>query len=212
MAAGNADLTNPTGAEVTWKLRYGGETGFTNNLYVPQTNQLDWDYSELQDQLVEHHLPLIRAVISTLAVVESLSIRKRGTPDAGSVFTRTIEESGLQPGNPAPAWLTWKFRQVPNNAERLIVSGTPTPFKFGRVQFMGVPAAAIFGEGGVVGIVDDLISLATALPNIPQITTGTPENDAFSLVMVRHAGNVLQAKANLLDLTQQGIGHQLTRE
>src|SRR3990172_1744797 len=126
-----ADLSNVTGLEVQIKWLWQGHFRYINNLYVPDTNVTAWLLSELMDRVVDDSgwISDFADVQHTQCTLLQILGRVRGRADAGTTITRVVNQAGLVTGDPTPSWLTVNLRAIPDNANRLIVTSTPTPFK-----------------------------------------------------------------------------------
>lgn len=212
-------LTNPTGLECQIKWLWQGHFRYVNNLYIPDTVEEDWQLSDVMNAIENDSdwISSLRAAQNEECRLLSIQGRIRGRPDAGTTQLINVNQLGLVVGDPTPSWLTINLRQIPDNANRLIVSGTPTPFKPGRMAMPGLTDVDI--EGNTLG------SAATALwqdvaDNLMRIVEGTNPQDspAFSLAMTRleklspgpEFPPILRAKANVLTTFPANIGTQLT--
>lgn len=212
-------LTNPTGIEMQFKFRWQGKNRYINELFVPNTNVATWDFEAVMDQVLNESgwVSALADCMNDACILESITGNIRGRDDSGTTLTLTIEQAGLVVGTATPSWLTYNVWQIPDNTNRLIVSGSPTLFKRGRLAFPGVTAEAITGNTLTQAVRDDYMTAATAMLAIP---AGADPNvaPAFSAIITRHlkVGTqkpytyVLQAKANFTGVVAGRVGTQLT--
>jgi hypothetical protein len=140
-----------------------------------------------------------------------VKVRERGTANAGQTTTIDVNEVGVVTGNKAPSYLTFSWTQLPDNANRLIVSGTPSIFRDGRIALPGVPAASFDGTNVVGSYVTDTTQVGEAFLNVPSSNPSSGNPD-MTLCMTRVVGGTLLAKCNLTGIIFNGIGTQLTRK
>lgn len=212
-------LTNGTGVEVQLKFRWQGKNRYINNDYMPNTSAVDWDLTEVMNSIIDESgwVSAIADATHTECVLESITGRVRGRDDAGTTETRVIEQAGLLVGAATPSWLTFNVWQIPDNTNRLIISGTPSLFKRGRIAFPGVRDIDIAGNNLDSSAAGGFVTAATAMMSIP--SGSSPASDvAFSLVMNRNVRTgtapnytyTLVQRANVLSVVAGKIGTQLT--
>jgi len=219
LAIVEALLTNPTGLEVQIKFRWQGKNRYVNNLYVPVDSTEDWDLHDtmlaIQDE--SGWVSDLADAMHTSLVIESITGRVRGRDDAGSTDTLTVEQAGLKTGGATPSWMTFNVWQIPDNANRLIVSGTPSLFKRGRIAFPGVVDVDLVGNNLDTVAAALFQTAAINMASIPEVV-GAGATPGFGLVMTRleqvvpEPGQpyILRAKANITAMVPGKPGTQLT--
>lgn len=219
MAIVEALLTNPTGLEVQIKFRWGGKNRYINNLLVPVDTTEDWELHNVMLAIQDESgwISELADAMHTGCVIESITGRVRGRPDTGATETITVEQAGLKTGGATPSWMTFNVWQIPDNVNRLIVSGAPSLFKRGRMAFPGVVDVDLVGNLLDTAAAGLFVNAAISMASIPAVV-GTFASPQFGLVMVRHEKlgpgpeypPILRAKANILACVAGKPGTQLT--
>lgn len=210
-----ADLTNVSQIQIRYKILWRGVFRYINEEFMPDTNSNTWDCDVVADDFLAELLAsaAMAAAFHTDMTWVDFTMRVRGThAQVGQTFTRALGIVGTATGNPTPSWLTFNVFQIPDNANREIITGTPSIFKPGRLAFPGVSADDIFGEGLQAGATTLMETVADRLSVINEGAVPA-DNPGFSATMTRKQPTAPFApiqRCNILGVQAGRLGHQDT--
>lgn len=210
-----ADLTNASQLQIRYKILWRGVFRYINEEFMPNTNSTTWDADVVADDFQAELIASSAMASAFHTDMEwiDFTMRPRGShAQVGQTFNRALNIVGTSTGNPTPSWLTFNVFQIPDNANREIITGTPSIFKPGRLAFPGVSADDIFGEGLQAGATTLMVTVAERLSSIADGAVPA-DNPGFSATMTRKQLTAPFApiqRCNILSVQAGRLGHQDT--
>lgn len=210
-----AVLTNVAQLQMRFKFLWRGVFRYINADFMPTVENAVWLTNEVMDtfqaQLTGSNA-FENAMHTDCTLVDIIG-RPRGLhAEVGQTFNRPLNIEGLVTGFPTPSWFTINIFEIPDNANRYVISPPQTIFKPGRMAMPGVAADHINGET-LTSAAQVLWGSVAAI--ISGISEGADPDDspAFDATLVRKAPTAPFAplqRANITAFQVARTGHQDT--